>query len=234
MRKSGKQLLAIAILFCCISTKCLAQTKNSQAKVEAESKEVGVSKKVVNAKKPVLSKAVVAPKTDLESKIALDSKKSIEAKKSTEVKKSVDAKKVVEIQKAALKDGILNMSVVAEAPPLPAEVYSDSVALVKNLIVKPYKVNSHASYYHDKLNGKRTASGKPFDNKKFTAAHRTFPFGTQLRLTNTLNNKSVVVVVNDRGPFVKSREIDITKAAFMQLATNKNNGSVNITIEVVQ
>ena len=228
MPKSGKQLVALALLACCISSKCLAQTKNSQSKAEAESKEIVVSKKGVNSKNGVLPKRIVAPKTAVESKVAVDPKKSVDAKK------VVETKKVVEIQKAALNEGMLNMSVVAEAPLLPAEVLVDSVALLKNLVVKPFKINSHASYYHDKLNGRRTASGKPFDNKKFTAAHRTFPFGTQLKLTNTQNNKSVVVVVTDRGPFVKSREIDITKAAFMQIASNKNNGSVTITIEVVQ
>lgn len=216
MPNSRKQLVAFALLACCITSKCLAQSKNIQAKTAVEPKEVEATKKSEN------SKTTAVPK------IAVDPKKSLE------IKKSVEAKKAVDIQKAALKDGIQNMSVVAEAPRLPAIIVHDSIVVVEDVIVKPYKINSHASYYHDKLNGRRTASGKPFDNKKFTAAHRTFPFGTQLKLTNTQNNKSVIVVVTDRGPFVKSREIDITKAAFMQIATNKNNGSVNITIEVVQ
>ncbi|WP_318641951.1 septal ring lytic transglycosylase RlpA family protein [Flavobacterium ardleyense] len=215
MPKSGKQLVTLTILLCCIGLKSQAQTKTAQAKSVTEGKEIVVLIKVATTKKAVLTRSIGSAKTVAEPNV-------------------VDAKKVVELQKAALKEGLSNMSAVAESPLLPAVIVVDSVAILKNLKVKPYKVNSHASYYHDKLNGRRTASGKPFDNKKFTAAHRTFPFGTQLKLTNTINNKSVLVVVNDRGPFTKSREIDITKAAFMQIATNKNSGSVNITIEVVQ
>ncbi len=215
MPKSGKQLVTLTIILCCIGLKSQAQTKTAQPKSVTEGKELVVPIKVATTKKAVLTRSIGSAKTVAEPNV-------------------VDAKKVVELQKAALKEGLSNMSAVAESPLLPAVIVVDSVAILKNLKVKPYKVNSHASYYHDKLNGRRTASGKPFDNKKFTAAHRTFPFGTQLKLTNTINNKSVLVVVNDRGPFTKSREIDITKAAFMQIATNKNSGSVNITIEVVQ
>ena len=215
MPKSGKQLVTLTILLCCIGLKSQAQTKTAQPKSVTEGKEIVVPIKVATTKKAVLTRSIGSAKTVAEPNV-------------------VDAKKVVELQKAALKEGLSNMSAVAESPLLPAVIVVDSVAILKSLKVKPYKVNSHASYYHDKLNGRRTASGKPFDNKKFTAAHRTFPFGTQLKLTNTINNKSVLVVVNDRGPFTKSREIDITKAAFMQIATNKNSGSVNITIEVVQ
>ena len=216
MRKSEKYLVVLALVGFFISSNCLAQTKVEKTKVATVTNTIAAPKKVAVVKNAVVSKNIVTSKTVADTKVPLD------------------PKKVVELQKSALKDGILNMSVVAETPLLPELLVVDSVALVKNLKVKPFKVNSHASYYHDKLNGKRTASGKPFDNKKFTAAHRTFPFGTQLRLTNTINNKSVLVVVNDRGPFTKSREIDITKAAFMQIATNKKSGSVNITIEVVQ
>lgn len=215
MPKSGKQLVTLTIILCCIGLKSQAQTKTAQPKSVTEGKELVVPIKVATTKKAVLTRSIGSAKTVAEPNV-------------------VDTKKVVELQKAALKEGLSNMSAVAESPLLPAVIVVDSVAILKNLKVKPYKVNSHASYYHDKLNGRRTASGKPFDNKKFTAAHRTFPFGTQLKLTNTINNKSVLVVVNDRGPFTKSREIDITKAAFMQIATNKNSGSVNITIEVVQ
>ncbi len=216
MHKSGKHLVALATLVCCISSKCLAQVKTVQPKSAATAKEIVAAIKVVTPKNAVGAKSAVSAKVVADSKVVLQNKK------------------VVELQKAALKEGISVMPVMGGTPILPVINLVDSVALVENLKVKPYKVNAHASYYHDKLNGKRTASGKPFDNRKFTAAHRNFPFGTELRLTNTVNNKSVVVVVNDRGPFSKSREIDITKAAFMEIATNKNNGSVNITIEVVQ
>ena len=96
---------------------------------------------------------------------------------------------------------------------------------------KPYKKNSHASYYHDKFNGKQTASGKKFDNKKYTAAHRKFPFGTKLRITNEATGKSVIVEVADRGPFSRGREIDLTKKAFMEISDGSGGGSMKVTIE---
>ncbi|RED19472.1 rare lipoprotein A [Flavobacterium cutihirudinis] len=97
-----------------------------------------------------------------------------------------------------------------------------------------YKINAHASYYNDKFNGKRTASGKKFNNNKLTAAHKKFPFGTKLKITNERNSKSVIVTVIDRGPFSKKREIDLTKRAFMKIASNKGSGSMNVKIEVLK
>ncbi len=70
-----------------------------------------------------------------------------------------------------------------------------------------------ASYYSDKLNGHATASGEAFNNSKLTAAHKKLPFGTMVKVTNTTNGKSVTVRVNDRGPFVAGRIIDLSKAA---------------------
>ena len=65
------------------------------------------------------------------------------------------------------------------------------------------------------------------------AAHRKFPFGTKLKITNEVNHKSVIVQVTDRGPFVKGREIDLTKKAFMDIVDNKNSGKVMVTIEEI-
>ena len=69
------------------------------------------------------------------------------------------------------------------------------------------------SYYGKKFHGKKTASGDLFDMYAFTAAHRTLPFGTKLEVENTENNKKVIVTVNDRGPFVRERILDISYAA---------------------
>jgi rare lipoprotein A (peptidoglycan hydrolase) len=70
-----------------------------------------------------------------------------------------------------------------------------------------------ASWYGAKHHGKRTASGEIFDQNKFTAAHRTLPWGSIVRLTNLDNGKSVEVRINDRGPFTKARIIDLSRAA---------------------
>lgn len=67
--------------------------------------------------------------------------------------------------------------------------------------------------------GSMTASGEPFDAGAMTAAHKTLPFGTKLRVTNTDNGDSVVVKVNDRGPFVAGRCLDLTTAAFTKIAS---------------
>ena len=74
-----------------------------------------------------------------------------------------------------------------------------------------------ASYYADKYQGHKTASGERFDTARLTAAHRTLPFGTRVRVTNLDNGRSVVVRVNDRGPFVSGRVIDLSPAAAKQL-----------------
>ncbi len=70
-----------------------------------------------------------------------------------------------------------------------------------------------ASYYHDALSGNPTASGEPYDPDALTAAHRTLPLGTRVRVTNLHNGKSVEVLVNDRGPFIDGRVIDLSFAA---------------------
>lgn len=74
-----------------------------------------------------------------------------------------------------------------------------------------------ASYYAAKFNGRRTASGERFDNNEMTAAHRTLPFGSLVRVTNPANGRSVVVRINDRGPFTRGRLIDVSRAAAEEL-----------------
>lgn len=74
-----------------------------------------------------------------------------------------------------------------------------------------------ASYYGQAHHGKRTASGERFDQHALTAAHRTLPFGTRVRVTNLNNERSVVVRINDRGPFVRGRIIDLSRAAAERL-----------------
>ena len=72
-----------------------------------------------------------------------------------------------------------------------------------------------------------------FSNNKLTAAHRTYPFGTYLKVTNVANGKSVMVKVNDRGPFTKGKELDLSRKAFMDITDNPNKGNLQVNIEVV-
>ncbi len=74
-----------------------------------------------------------------------------------------------------------------------------------------------ASYYGPKFHGRKTASGETFDMYQYTAAHRALPFGTRIRVTNQNNGKTVVVRVNDRGPFVKNRILDLSYAAAKEI-----------------
>ena len=128
-----------------------------------------------------------------------------------------------------IKDTSTNKKILFLEP----EVKNDSVpALFGKLTL--YKKEASASYYHDKFNGKKTASGEKFDNERYTAAHRKFPFGTMLKITNEANGKYVVVAVNDRGPFTKGREIDLSRKAYKSIAVNKNSGLMKVKIEVIE
>lgn len=92
--------------------------------------------------------------------------------------------------------------------------------------------NGKASWYGDKFHGKKTASGDKYDMHELTAAHKTLPFGTKVKITNQNNGKSVVVEVNDRGPFVKSRVFDLSKAAFAEIG-NIDQGVMHIDYEIM-
>lgn len=94
------------------------------------------------------------------------------------------------------------------------------------------KKTSYASYYHDKFNGRKTASGEIFDNAKFTAANRTLPFGTNIKVTNLNNGKEVIVKINDRGPYHSSRALDMSKAAFDEIG-DTDRGTIPVEYEIV-
>ncbi len=93
----------------------------------------------------------------------------------------------------------------------------------------PVKQTGKASYYADKFNGKPTASGEPYNSSKLTAAHRTLPFGTMVKVVNLRNQKEVVVRINDRGPFAAGRIIDLSKAAAQKIDMLQS-GVVEVTI----
>mgnify|MGYP001813541560 CR=1 FL=1 len=88
-----------------------------------------------------------------------------------------------------------------------------------------------ASYYADSLHGNSTASGEPYDKDALTAAHRTLAFGTRVKVSNLDNDLSVTVVINDRGPHVKSRIIDVSGAAARELDM-LDSGTAKVRLEV--
>ncbi|MCR4823302.1 MAG: septal ring lytic transglycosylase RlpA family protein, partial [Treponema sp.] len=95
-----------------------------------------------------------------------------------------------------------------------------------------YKDNAKASYYADKFHGRKTANGEIFNMYDMTCAHKSLPFGTKLKVTNLDNGKSVEVRVNDRGPFVAGREVDLSKAAAVKLDMIKT-GTARVKIEIL-
>ena len=95
-----------------------------------------------------------------------------------------------------------------------------------------FKSGVTASFYADKFHGRKTASGEKFNMYDYTAAHKTLPFGTVLKVTNLANGKSVNVRVNDRGPFAKGREIDLSKAAAVDLDMI-DEGTATVSLVIV-
>jgi rare lipoprotein A len=99
----------------------------------------------------------------------------------------------------------------------------------KSIAKTPHLETGFASYYADKFIGKPTASGQLYRANKLTAAHRTIAFGTKVTVTNVINGKCVVVTINDRGPFVNNRILDVSKAA-AQVLGMLNAGVVKVRL----
>lgn len=89
-----------------------------------------------------------------------------------------------------------------------------------------------ASYYADKFQGRKTANGEKFDQNKLTAAHKSLPFGTIVSVENLNNGKKIVVKINDRGPFIRGRVIDLSKKAAEELDMIKD-GVVQVKVEIL-
>jgi len=86
-----------------------------------------------------------------------------------------------------------------------------------------------ASFYADKYVGRKTSNGETFKQNKLTAAHKTLPFGTKVKVTNLNNGQSVKVRINDRGPFIQGRIIDLSKKAAQKI-NMVNAGVAKVTI----
>ncbi len=90
-----------------------------------------------------------------------------------------------------------------------------------------------ASYYAEEFHGRKTSNGETFDMSQFTAAHQTLPFGTVVKVTNKENGRSVIVRINDRGPFLKDRIIDLSRAAAEKIGMI-GPGTTEVHLEVVE
>lgn len=95
-----------------------------------------------------------------------------------------------------------------------------------------YREEGLASFYSDDFHGKATASGEAFDIADFTAAHLTLPFNTYLKVVNTSNRKNVLIRVNDRGPYIKDRIIDLSEGAARKIGSY-DHGITYVKLEQV-
>jgi rare lipoprotein A len=108
----------------------------------------------------------------------------------------------------------LSLMVLGSYPPSAGAHPGDAIARsVKERAAKARRQSGWASYYGREFNHRKTASGERFDPNQLTAAHRTLPFGTLVKVTNLDNGRHVVVRINDRGPFKKGRVLDLSPAA---------------------
>jgi rare lipoprotein A len=128
---------------------------------------------------------------------------------------------------ALMPDNVLAVVETAQDPVAPAEIVAPAIVEEGKEIGE-----GEASYYGNELAGNRTASGERFNPRAMTAAHRTLPLGSKLRVTNKSNGKSVVVRINDRGPFVRSRLIDVSYAAAQQINMIRS-GHARVRLELL-
>jgi rare lipoprotein A len=119
-----------------------------------------------------------------------------------------------------------------DAPPseIPAVSVAATTPVMPNEI---YRERGVASWYGKELQGKKTGSGEVFDMNGISAAHRTLPFGTMIRVTNLDNSKSIKARINDRGPFIKSRILDLSYGAAKKLGFVEQ-GTTRVQIETVE
>ena len=140
-------------------------------------------------------------------------------------------------KKMALCAAVLAVSACAanEAPVIQTAAAPKVVTPVMHKTLPPTVSEiaiGEASWYGPKFHGRTTASGEPFDMNRMTAAHRTLPFGTRVRVINEETGRSVVVRVNDRGPFAGSRIIDLSRAAAEKIGLRSQGVGV-VKLEVL-
>lgn len=114
-----------------------------------------------------------------------------------------------------------------------SSVNENVITADRSLVKFVDKGSMKASWYGPGFHGHKTANGERYDQMSFTAAHKSLKFGTLLKITNPKNNKSVVVRINDRGPYVTGRDLDISKAAALSLGMVRR-GVAKIKVEEIK
>jgi rare lipoprotein A len=136
-----------------------------------------------------------------------------------------------------LKAILLLIAIFAFTHCAPSARFSSELSVPQNTNSKKVTDNDviygESSYYADKFHGRKTANGEIFDMYKKTAAHKSLPFNTMLEVTNLENNKSVIVRVNDRGPFVGDRILDLSYGAAREIDM-LSSGVVEVRIKILK
>ncbi len=127
----------------------------------------------------------------------------------------------------------VTVSACSQTPPSSGNHSFSSHSSSTHQSAPSYRETGKASFYANKYQGRQTASGDRFNQRAKTAAHRKLPFGSWVNVTNVNNGKSVKVRINDRGPFIKGRIIDLSKSAFNAIA-NTRLGIVDVVVEVIR
>jgi rare lipoprotein A len=114
-----------------------------------------------------------------------------------------------------------------------ASVEEESITADRSLVEFVDKGSMKASWYGPGFHGQKTANGEVYDQNSFTAAHKSLKFGTLLKITNLKNDKFVVVRINDRGPYIHGRDLDLSKAAALELGMVRK-GVAKIKVEEIK
>mgnify|MGYP001361088407 FL=1 len=112
-------------------------------------------------------------------------------------------------------------------------VEEETISADRSLVEFVDKGNMKASWYGPGFHGRKTANGEVYDQNSFTAAHKSLKFGTLLKITNLKNNKSVVIRINDRGPYINGRDLDLSKAAASELGMVRK-GVAKLKVEEIK
>ncbi|MFZ2323385.1 MAG: septal ring lytic transglycosylase RlpA family protein [Ignavibacteriaceae bacterium] len=112
-------------------------------------------------------------------------------------------------------------------------VEEETITADRSLVEYLDRGTMRASWYGPGFHGQKTANGERYDQMSFTAAHKSLKFGTLLKITNLRNSKSVVVRINDRGPYITGRDLDLSKAAALELGMVRR-GVAKIKVEEIK
>lgn len=163
--------------------------------------------------------------------LTFSSLNSLASTKSTKAKSSISTKKqtTTKVIKKAVKS---SKKVTQKVAKKGKTIKKKSVKELHKHTTRKHFQTGVASYYANKFNGRRTANGERFSNAKMTAAHRTLPFGTLVEVTNLRNGRSVIVRINDRGPYAHARVLDLSSAAAKKIGMH-HSGVAKVKIAIL-